>query len=73
MHPSNLTREASSTRGFVTLDPERQGVLVTQRRKGQAAGKVANVKGPLALSGVRPQNAVMRFEHPDPITPTNRR
>lgn len=70
MHPSNLTREASSTRGFVTLDPERQGVLVTQRRKAQVAGKLANVQGPLALQGLRPQDAASRFDHPDAIKHT---
>jgi hypothetical protein len=70
MHPSNLTREASSTRGFVTLDPERQGVLVTQRRKTPAAGKMANVKGPFASQGLRQPDAASRFDHPDPIRHT---
>lgn len=70
MHPFSTPREASSTRGFVTLDPERQGVLVTQRRRAQAAGKAATVKSPLALQGLRPQDAVSRFDHPDPIKHT---
>lgn len=66
MHPSNIMREASSTRGFVTLDPERRGVLVTQKRGGQT-GKTVNAAGPPALSSLRPHDAVMRFEHPDSI------
>lgn len=72
MHPSHLLREASSTRGFVTLDPERQGVLVTQRRKGQTADKAANAKAPLALQGLRQADGG-RFEHPDPIKTSQER
>lgn len=72
MHQSNLMREAESTRGFVTLDPERQGVLVAQRRKGQAAGKAANANGSLAFQGLWQQDAMTRFAHPDAIKPTRR-
>ena len=67
MHPSNLMREAGSTRGFVTLDPERQGVTVVQRRKGQPAG-TARAAFEAALSQMHDQ----RFAQRDPIKPDRR-
>ena len=71
MHPSNLMKEACSTRGFVTLDPERQGVLVTQRRR-KSASEAVNAKSPLAFQILHPQDAASRFDHPDPIRSTTR-
>jgi hypothetical protein len=70
MHPSHLMQEASSTRGFVTLDPERQGVLVTQRRR-KSASEAPSAQRPLALQTLH-REAPSLFDHPDPIDPAPR-
>jgi hypothetical protein len=70
MHTISTVREASSTRGFVTLDPERQGVLVTQRRR-KSASEAVNAQRPRALQTLHQQDAASRFDHQDPIKHTH--
>jgi hypothetical protein len=73
MPPISTPRETASTRGFATIDPERQGVLVAMMRGPDQAGAAkAATSSALAAPTSRPQDGASRPQRATPFTGTPR-